>query len=86
MPEASKTIEVQGKRERHMGRKAKTSLFKKIVRFLFIGLWESAYRRKKQRTLYRHRTTMPLPRRDQLFYYPRYRWIRRDKEGPSEKD
>ncbi|MBW1860345.1 MAG: hypothetical protein JRI70_09820 [Deltaproteobacteria bacterium] len=60
-----------------MSVKQKTSSFKKIIRFLFIGLWESIYRRKQQRELHYYHAFSSPPRRDQLVYYPRYRWIRR---------
>jgi hypothetical protein len=81
MPEVSKTNELQGKRKKQMGRKQETSLFKKMFRFLFIGFWESTYRRKKQRLLFSYRASIPPPKRDQYVYYPRYQWIRRGKEG-----
>jgi len=64
----------------------KKSWFKKIIRFLFIGLWESAYRRKQQRELHSYHAFASPPRRDQFVYYSRYRWIRRGKKEYSDKD
>jgi hypothetical protein len=64
----------------------KKSLFKKVIRFLFIGLWESTYRRKQQREIYNYHASVSPPRQDQLVYYSRYQWIRKAKTELPEED
>jgi hypothetical protein len=62
------------------------SFFKRIIRFLFIGLWETTYRRKQQRELHSYHAFVSPPRRDHLLYYSRYRWIRKGRRDVLEKD
>jgi len=69
-----------------VGARQKDSLFKRIIRFLFIGLWKSTYRRKRQREIYSYHTFVSPPRPDQLVYHSRYRWIRKGKKGFPKKD
>jgi hypothetical protein len=64
----------------------KKSWFKKIIRFLFIGLWESTYRRKQHRELHTYHAFVSPLRRDQFVYHSRYRWIRKGIEELLHKD
>gem|GEM_PF-5921298 len=64
----------------HVTGKQKEGLFRKLARFVFIDLWESTYRRKKRRCLYRYHLFGASPWKDQYIYYPRYRWIIRKKK------
>jgi hypothetical protein len=64
----------------------KMGWFKKIIRFLFIGLWESTYRRKQHRELHSYHAFASPHRRHPLVYQSRYRWIRKGKGEPSQKD
>lgn len=73
--------ETRSGRRVQVSAKEKTSSLKKIIRFLFIGFWESIYRRKQQRELYNYHAFSPPLRRDQLVYFPRYRWIRKGKDS-----
>ena len=61
-------------------------LFRKTLRFLFVGLWESAYRRKKDRTLYRYRTFGPSRGEARYMYTPRHRWIKKSRKKSSAED
>ncbi|KPK20232.1 MAG: hypothetical protein AMK69_23680 [Nitrospira bacterium SG8_3] len=65
--------------------KQRAGLLKRIVRFVFKGLWESTYRRKRDRTLYRQHRVGPPPREVRYIYYPRYHWMRRGKKGAEGK-
>jgi len=60
--------------------KQKTGMLKKLIRFVFKDLWESTYRRKKERALYRYHAFGPSPGEVQRTYYPRYRWLRKEKK------
>jgi hypothetical protein len=64
----------------------KMSWFKKIIRFLFIGLWESTYRRKQHREMHSYQAFASPLRQNQLAHHPRYRGIRTGKRGPSQND
>jgi hypothetical protein len=65
--------------------KKQAGFFKKLIRFMSKGLWESTYRRKKERALYRYHAFGPSPEKEERIYYPRYRWIRKETEESSGK-
>jgi len=58
----------------------KPGILKRIIRFLFVGIWESAYRNKKRRGLFRYHTLHESHRETHRAYYPRYRWLTRKKD------
>jgi len=64
----------------------KNSFFRKIIRFLFIGLWQSTYRRKQRREVHSYHVFVSPSRPDQFVYHSRYRWIRKGKREPPDKD
>lgn len=57
------------------------NIWKRVFRFLFFGIWESVYRRKKRRALFRSYTMSAPTRGGDRAYYTRYHWI---KEGIKE--
>jgi hypothetical protein len=55
-------------------------VIRRFLRFVLVGIWESVYRRKKRRGLYRYHTYHEVPREKEPIYYSRYRWIRGGKK------
>jgi len=51
-------------------------IVRRFFRFVLVGIWESVYKRKKRRGLYRYHTYHEPPREREPIYYSRYHWIR----------
>jgi len=71
--------------EMGMSGRQKKGLFKKLIRFMFIDLWESTYRRKARRAIHLYHTSCPSPGEARETYYSRYRWIRKWKLEKSRR-
>jgi hypothetical protein len=57
-------------------------IVRRFFRFVLVGIWESVYKRKKRRGLYRYHTYHEPPREKEPIYYSRYRWIKRGEKRP----
>lgn len=55
-------------------------IVRRFFRFVLVGIWESVYKRKKRRGLYRYHTYHEPPREKEPIYYSRYRWIKGGKK------
>ena len=79
MLEVSKALRRKAAGGMGMSGKQKKGLLKKLIRFMFIDLWESTFRRKARRAIRLYHTSCPSPGEIRHTYYPRYRWLRRSK-------